>query len=125
MSEMALSAERFVIIGRGRLIADVSASELTRGTRRGVRVRTPQATQLRDLLAGPGVSITSAEADVLDIDGVDSEDAGRVARDHGIAVYELVPRAATLEDAFLELTRDEVEYRADVASALTGTERSQ
>jgi ABC-2 type transport system ATP-binding protein len=123
MSEMALTAERFVIIGRGRLIADVSGAELTRGTRRGVRVRTPQAAQLRDLLAGPGVSITSAEADVLDIDGMDSEDVGRVARDRGIVVYELVPRTATLEDAFMELTRDEVEYRADMAS--TGTGRSR
>jgi ABC-2 type transport system ATP-binding protein len=125
MSEMALTAERFVIIGRGRLIADVSAAELTRGARRGVRVRSPQAAQLRDLLAGPGVSVTSAEAGVLDIDGVDSEVVGRVARDHGIAIYELVPRTATLEDALLELTRDDVEYRAAGAPGLTGTGRSQ
>jgi ABC-2 type transport system ATP-binding protein len=125
MSEMALTAERFVIIGRGRLIADASAAELTRGIRRGVRVRTPQAAQLRDLLAGPGVSITSAEAGVLDIVGVDSEEVGRVARDRSIVVYELVPRTATLEDAFLELTREDVEYRADVRSGLTGTGRSR
>jgi ABC-2 type transport system ATP-binding protein len=125
MSEMALTAERFVIIGRGRLIADVSPAELTRGIRRGVRVRTPQVAQLRELLARPGVSFASAEAGVLEIDGVDGEEVGRVARDRGLLVYELVPRTATLEDRFLELTREDVEYRADVRSGLTGSEGSK
>jgi ABC-2 type transport system ATP-binding protein len=71
------------------------------------------------------VSITSAEAGVLDVDGADSEQVGRVAGDHGIVVYELVPRTATLEDAFMELTREDVEYRADVRPGLTGTGRSR
>jgi ABC-2 type transport system ATP-binding protein len=125
MSEMALTAERFVIIGRGRLIADVSAAELTRGMRPGVRVRSPQAAQLRDLLARPAVSVTSAGTDVLDIDGLDSEEVGRVAHDRGVLLYELIPRTATLEDAFMELTRDDVEYRADVPAGLTDTARSR
>jgi ABC-2 type transport system ATP-binding protein len=116
MSEMALTAEWFVIIGRGRLIADVPAAELTQGVRHGVRVRSPQATQLRDLLGGPGVSVTSVETGALDIDGVDSEEVGRIAHDRGIVIYELTPRTTTLEDAFLELTRDDVEYRADARS---------
>jgi ABC-2 type transport system ATP-binding protein len=88
-------------------------------------VRTPRAARLRDLLAGPEVSITSTEAGVLDVDGMDGEEVGRVARDHDIAVYELVPRTATPEDVFFELTREDVEYRADVRSGLTGNGRSQ
>jgi ABC-2 type transport system ATP-binding protein len=125
MSEMALTAERFVIIGRGRLIADLSAADLTRAARHGVRVRSPEAARLRDLLAGPEISITAAAAGVLDVDGLDSEQVGQAARDHGITLYELTPRTATLEEAFMELTRGEVEYRASGAprAALTGAGR--
>jgi ABC-2 type transport system ATP-binding protein len=115
MSEMALTAQQFIIVGRGRLIADVSIAELTRGIRRGVRVRSPQAIQLRDLLAGPEVTVTSSGADVLDIEGLDSEAVGRAARASGIELSELMPRTASLEEAFMELTRDHVEYRAVTA----------
>ena len=121
MSEMALTAEQLIVVGRGRLIAAASVAELTSGSRHSVRVRSPQAAQLRDLLAGPRVTITTAGTDVLDIEGVDSEAIGRAACGRGIPLYELVPHTASLEEAFMELTRDDVEYRAGTTA---GTGRS-
>lgn len=112
MSEMALTAEQLIIIGRGRLIADVSVADLTSRSRRGVRVRSPQAAQLRAVLAGPQVVITSAGAGVLEVEGLDSEAISRAASSHGIPLYELVPLSASLEEAFMQLTHDDVEYRA-------------
>jgi ABC-2 type transport system ATP-binding protein len=126
MSEMALTAEQLIIVGRGRLIADVSVTELTRASRHSVRVRSPQASVLRDALAGPEVTITAAEAGVLEIDGLDSETVGRVAAEHAVVLFELVPRAVSLEEAFMDLTRDDVEYRAAVSApaGLVGAGRS-
>jgi len=121
MSEMALTAEQLIVVGRGRLIAAASVAELTSGSRHSVRVRSPQAAQLRDLLAGPRVTITTAGTDVLDIEGVDSEAIGRAACGRGIPLYELVPHTASLEEAFMELTKDDVEYRAGTTA---GTGRS-
>ena len=125
MSEMALTAEQVIIVGRGRLIADVSVAEFTRTGRRRVRVRSPHAALLRDALAGPEVTITSGgEAGVIDIDGLDSETVGRVAAEHGWMLYELVPAASSLEDAFMELTRGDVEFRGTAAASLAGAGRS-
>jgi len=118
MSEMALTAEQLIIVGRGRLIADVSVAELTRGSRASVRVRSPQAAALRDVLAGPDMTVTTAEAGVLDIEGLDSEAVGRAAHENGIVLYELVPQTALLEEAFMELTRDDVEYRGTAPAGL-------
>jgi ABC-2 type transport system ATP-binding protein len=124
MSEMALTAEQLIIVGRGKLIADVSVAEFTQSSRRSVRVRSPQAAQLRDALAGPDITITAAEPSVLEIDGLDSEAIGRAAAECGIVLYELVPRTASLEEAFMELTRDDVEYRPTPTAALAGAGRS-
>jgi ABC-2 type transport system ATP-binding protein len=111
MSEMALTAEQLIIIGRGRLIADVSVAEFTRSSsRQSVRVRSPHASRLRDLVAGPDVTVMTAEAGVLEIDGLGSEDIGRIAAENAITLYELVPHQASLEEAFMDLTRDAVEY---------------
>jgi ABC-2 type transport system ATP-binding protein len=121
MSEMALTADQLVIVGRGRLIADVSVAEFTHTSRHSVRVRSPQAAVLRDALAGPEVTVTTGESDVLEIDGLDSETVGRVAAEHGVVLYELVPHTASLEEAFMELTRDDVEFRAAATTATTAT----
>ena len=118
MSEMALTAEQLIIVGRGRLIADVSVAELTRGSRASVRVRSPQATAFRDVLTGPEMTVTTAGAGVLDIEGLDSEAVGRAAHENGIVLYELVPQTASLEEAFMELTRDDVEYRGTAPAGL-------
>jgi ABC-2 type transport system ATP-binding protein len=124
MSEMALTAEQVIIVGRGRLIADVSIAELTAQSRHSVVVRSPQAAQLSGVLAGAGVRITSAQTGVLEVEGMDAETIGRQAAAHGIALFELTARNASLEEAFMELTKDDVEYQAIAAAGMTGSGRS-
>jgi ABC-2 type transport system ATP-binding protein len=113
MSEMAMTADHLIIIGRGRLMADLSVAELTaQASRSHVRVRTPDAGPLAELLAGPGVSVEAPARDLLEVTGLESEEIGKLARRHDLPLYELTPVRASLEDAFMELTRDAVEYRA-------------
>jgi ABC-2 type transport system ATP-binding protein len=112
MSEMALTAETLVIIGRGRLIADVTVAGFIRDrSRMSVRVRTPEPARLAEALAGPDVTVTTGEPGVLEIDGVDGETVGHAAARAGITLFELVPHRASLEDAFMELTGDDVDFR--------------
>ena len=111
MSEMALTAEHLIVIGRGRLIADVPMAEFVdRASSDHVFVRSPQADRLRQLLTGPGVTVTSAAAGHLDVVGLTSDHIGDVAAANAIAVHELTPQQASLEEAFMALTRDAVEY---------------
>jgi ABC-2 type transport system ATP-binding protein len=124
MSEMALTADHLIIVGRGRLIADLSVAELTSAARQRVRVRAPEAGRLRQALAGPAVTVSSAGAGVLEVEGLDSEAVGRIAAEHGCMLYELVPQSATLEEAFMELTSDDVEYRGSAPAELAGAGRS-
>jgi ABC-2 type transport system ATP-binding protein len=112
MSEMALTADHLVIIGRGRLLADTSIGELiARIAVGGVLVRSPHATDLRDLLVGQGATVTSAEPGALQVDGLTAETIAELAVDRGLAVHELTPQRASLEQAYMELTRDAVQYR--------------
>jgi ABC-2 type transport system ATP-binding protein len=121
MSEMALTAQHLVVIGRGRLIADVPIAEFTaRACVTSVRVRSPQSATLSDLLAGPDVSIESSERGVLEITGLGIEQVGECAVQAGICLYELSPQQPSLEDVFMELTSDSVEYRAGVEAARPG-----
>ncbi|HEV3359428.1 MAG TPA: ATP-binding cassette domain-containing protein [Pseudonocardiaceae bacterium] len=114
MSEMALTAEHLIVIGRGRLIADTSVSEfIDQASRKVVRVRTEQATQLRELLVGPEVTVTSSERAVLEVAGLSGAEIGRIACEHKIPLEELTPVQASLEQAFMELTQDAVEYRTE------------
>lgn len=111
MSEMALTATHLIVVGQGRLIADASVAELTAVSGRSVvRVRTEEAPRLRDLLTADGVSVTSSERDLLLVTGLSSAQIGRVAADAHIALIELVPQQVSLEEAFMELTRDAVEF---------------
>jgi ABC-2 type transport system ATP-binding protein len=116
MSEMALTASHLIVIGRGRLIADVSVQELmAMGARNRVRVRTPHAQQLRGLLAADGVVVSGQGDDVIEVTGVDSARIGLVAAAAGIALIELTPLHASLEEAFMQITRDAVEFNAPEA----------
>ena len=121
MNEMAVTADQVIVVGRGRLIAEESVAGLLRRASGGsVRVRSPEAGRLRDLLTAPGVTVSSAAGGVLTVRGSAADHIGDLARQHGIAVHELVPQTATLEEAFMELTGDAVEYRghhADGAAA--------
>ena len=113
MSEMAQTAEHLIVIGRGRMIADTTVSDLLRSASADmVRVRSPQADELATALQGPDVTVTRSAADVLDVAGLGAPAIGEVARDHGIVLYELTPQQASLEEAFMEMTRDAVEYQA-------------
>jgi len=113
MSEMALTADHLIVLGRGRVIADASIADIiaTAG-RSSVRARTPRAAELSNLLAGPDVTITSTEQDVLEISGLTVAEIGDRAATAGIPVHELSAVTASLEDAYMTLTQNEVEYVA-------------
>ncbi len=117
MSEMALIAEHLIVIGRGKLIADVDVDEFVRGaSRNAVHVRSPQAAELAAVLAAPGVSVEPGRDGELEVTGLGSEQVGEAAAAHGIVLHELSPVRASLEEAFMDVTRDDVEFKADLAS---------
>lgn len=114
MSEMALTATHLIVIGRGRLIADMDVDEFVRGaSKQSVRVRSPQLDELAKLIDGPEVRVEAVEPSVAEISGLDSEQLGKIAAVHEIVLYELTPHRASLEEAFMELTRDELEFHVD------------
>ncbi len=112
MSEMALTADHLLVIGRGKLIADMSVDDFTKQASSDlVFVRSPDAEQLRSVLAGPAVVVTSLSPGRLEVIGLTSDQIGDLAAANGIAVHELTPQQASLEQAFMNLTRDSVEYQ--------------
>ena len=113
MSEMALTADHLIVIGRGRLIADASVDEVVhRASGGAVRVRTPEAERLRDVLLAEHASVDGGEPGLLEVRGLTAEQIGKAAFAHGVALYELTPQQASLEEAFMELTQEDVEYRS-------------
>jgi ABC-2 type transport system ATP-binding protein len=113
MSEMALTAEHLIVVGRGELIADLDVAEfVAMASTNRVLVRSPQAGELRDLLQGPDITVDGTEAGLLEISGLNAETVGDLAFRNGILLHELTVRQASLEDAFMEMTRDSVEYHA-------------
>ncbi|HEX3614405.1 MAG TPA: ABC transporter ATP-binding protein [Sporichthyaceae bacterium] len=113
MSEMALTAERLVVVGRGRLIADTSVAEFTaRASGNVVAVRSPEAAALADLLRGPDVVVTAAGPGALEVTGLTAERIGDIAWTHRLRIHELAVREASLEEAFMELTHDAVQFQA-------------
>ncbi|MGW6582945.1 ABC transporter ATP-binding protein [Streptomyces globisporus] len=121
MSEMALTADHLIVIGRGRLLADTTVAELIRSAGgASVRVVTPQPERLAAHLTAPNVTVTVApapmstpapEAHELRIRGVDAAHIGHVAATHAIALHELTPQTVSLEQAFMDLTQESVEHR--------------
>ena len=113
MSEMAQTATRLVVIGRGRLIADTTVEEfIAQASHHAVTVRTPEVGRLSDLLVGPDVACKSVHHDVLEIDGLTAEHIGTIAWQNHIPIFELTVQQASLEEAFMTLTSDSVEYRS-------------
>jgi ABC-2 type transport system ATP-binding protein len=119
MSEMAQTATQLIVVGRGRLIADTTVEEFVGRAGHSVMVRTPEAARLRDLLLGPDVTITSEQADVLHVQGLNAEQIGTVAWQAHLPVFELASQQASLEQAFMEITQDSVEYRSADTNATT------
>ncbi|MGH3026808.1 MAG: ATP-binding cassette domain-containing protein, partial [Gaiellaceae bacterium] len=113
MSEMALTADHLIVIGRGRLIADASVDEfLRRHSKKIVRVRSPQADALVALISGPDVTASSLEPSLIEIEGLTAEQIGEAAAANGLVLHELTPQQVTLEDAFIDITQGDVEFRA-------------
>ncbi len=127
MSEMQETAEHVLVIGRGRLIADTSVADLMRNSARShVRVVSPQAADLLTLLEGAGGRVDASPDGWLSVEGLDATRIGEIAYGGSIRLHELTPQHASLEAAFIELTRDSVEYHADaVAPAVLATEGSR
>ncbi|ACZ88369.1 bacitracin transport ATP-binding protein BcrA [Streptosporangium roseum] len=112
MSEMALTADRLVVIGRGRLITETSVQDLADRFERGVLVRSPRAAELTAVLRAAGATVLVEPDGGLAVKGLEVAEIGDLAAGHGLAVHEVTPRSASLEEAYMELTGDSVEYRA-------------
>ncbi|HJX87267.1 MAG TPA: ATP-binding cassette domain-containing protein [Gemmatimonadales bacterium] len=117
MSEMAQTADHIIVLGRGRIIADAPVSEiLAAATGTVVRVRTPQPDELARLIVSADVSVTIEEPGLLTVLGLAAPRIGDAASQAGIALHELTPVGASLEEAYLALTHDDVEYRTGATS---------
>jgi ABC-2 type transport system ATP-binding protein len=113
LSEMALTAQRVIVIGRGRLIADAGVDEFIAGAARNVvRVRSTRPDALADLLRSPDVTVSATANGGLEVSGLTTDQIGTVAGAAGITLLELTAQQTSLEEAFMDLTRDAVEYRA-------------
>ncbi len=112
MSEMALTAQHLIVIGQGRLIADTGVDEFIAGAALDVvRVRSADPDGLAALLHRPDVEVTRDEDGALTVAGLTTDQIGTLAGAAGITLLELAARQASLEEAFMDITRDAVEYR--------------
>lgn len=117
MSEMARTADHVIVLGRGRVIADAPIGEfITAGRSQSVTISSPEASRLASILLPPGappeLQIQPWGNERFTISGMEAAAIGRAAAQHGIELHELSPVVSTLEDAYLDLTRDHVEYMA-------------
>lgn len=114
MSEMAVTADHLIVLGKGRIIADAPVADiLAGGTGPRVRVRSPQVGDLARLVAARDVTVTQSDADRIEITGMEASHVGDLASQHGLALHELPPLNASLEEAYMNLTADAVEYRTE------------
>ncbi len=122
MSEMAMTAEHLLVIGRGRIMADMPMQQfIADSTGNHVHVRTPDGTALRDLLAAPAITIASDAHGVLDVEGLTAEQIGTRAAAAGLVLFELTPIKPSLEDAYMTMTRDAVEFHGTSTHAQNET----
>lgn len=112
MSEMAMTADHVIVLGRGSVLADAPLADLVRSwTTEAVLVRSPELPRLVEALAPTGVTATPVEPGCASLTGASASDVGDVAARHGIPLHELTPRSGSLEDAYLALTEDAIEYK--------------
>jgi ABC-2 type transport system ATP-binding protein len=119
MAEMALTADHVIVIGRGKLLAEASVDDLIHGSAQNyVRVRSPHNAKLAGLVERHGgTSKPDPDAkDALAVSGLSAADIGELAASQGVVLHELSPQEASLEEAYMELTHDSVEYRSDAAA---------
>jgi ABC-2 type transport system ATP-binding protein len=123
MSEVEHTADHLVVIGRGRILADVAMADfIAQASGTKVRVVSPDATALREVLTGPDVTITATAPGWLEVEGVPSERIGQLAARDGLVLHQLVPVTVSLEEAFMHLTRDAVQYGATTENPTTASE---
>jgi ABC-2 type transport system ATP-binding protein len=114
MSEMAQTADQLLVIGRGRIITAGPVQDVIDSVSgAGVRVRTPDATELARLLRAGGATVACPEPGGLELRGITTDRVGELAHAHGLLLHELSPLSASLEEAYMSLTQDAVEYRSD------------
>ena len=114
MSELEGIADDLVVIGRGRLIAQTSVSELLSSRSNGrIHVRTPQVSEVMAALAGAGGTVTSTGSDALIVTGLEPDRIAELVSAQGLRLHELYRERTSLEDAFIDITRDAVEYVAE------------
>jgi len=119
MSEMALTADQLIIVGKGALLADDSVENVVQASgHNSVRVRTPQADELVTVLASEGLSARKDNANQLTVDSGATDRIGDLAARHRITVHELTLVQASLEEAYMELTHDSLTYQAEAFTSL-------
>ncbi|GAB3615461.1 ABC transporter ATP-binding protein [Okibacterium endophyticum] len=112
MSEMALTADHIIVLGKGRVIADASVDDIVaQSTQEMVRVRSPRAAELLSSLEHPSITVTQIDAQHLEVTGIPASAVGEIAARTGVALHELTSVKASLEDAYMNLTQNHVEYR--------------
>jgi ABC-2 type transport system ATP-binding protein len=118
MSEMALTADHLIVIGRGRLIRDEGVNDfLESSSQRSVRVSSPQVDDLAARVQSAGGKVRALTGGAIEVTGLDAAGIGQLAAANGIVLHELTPQKASLEEAFMELTSDSVDYHASEAVA--------
>jgi ABC-2 type transport system ATP-binding protein len=124
ISEMSMTADRLVVIGRGRLIVETSVADFVARSGRGaVKLVTPDPAAFSNALTAAGAQVREDDGS-LTIAGLTAPQIGDLAHQEGLRVHELSPVTASLEDAFMELTQDEVEYRpSEMSGAPAGQKR--
>jgi ABC-2 type transport system ATP-binding protein len=116
MSEMALTADHLVVIGRGRLIAEMPVSDfIAQSSQQFVRVRTLRLNEFREAMQSNGATVLQEEDGALSVAGLNAQEIGDIAFDRQLPLHELSPQMASLEEAFMELTQDSVDYRGGTA----------
>ena len=128
MNEMAVTADHLIVIGRGKLITEASTEDvIARSTDKSVRVRTPGADRLAEMIAAAGGKVIRGDAEngagLLTVTGLEAPRIGELAASASIVLHELTP-LASLEGAFMELTSGSVEFGASGAAAAHAGERS-
>jgi ABC-2 type transport system ATP-binding protein len=112
MSEMALTADHVIVVGQGRLLRDQSMADFIAAAAADVvRVRSPHVERLAQLLTGDGVTVRTADG-ALEVEGMTSDQIGTIAADAGITLFELATTGASLEEAYMALTEDSLDYRS-------------
>jgi ABC-2 type transport system ATP-binding protein len=120
MSEMAQTADHLVIVGRGRLLADVPTSELLATSKPRVVLQTQHAAQLAPLLAEVGAVVEQCDGDRIEVTGIDTHSVARLALEQRFPLYELGAQSTSLEQAFMEITQGDLEYLGAESAQLTG-----